>query len=196
MEKKNTGFIIIVTCIVILLISLAAVIYYVLPWLAIFSDFLNEKNIPEPSITYGEFAIKIEYKLNGKDMILEDVIICEYDGKETIGVAGTYRKWKTRLKSGRERLTLLDLRDQKIVDEWGDEVLEFFFYFGNGEYYMGDSEKSRQRGPNFDAKMVDYLKNVNGKEAYSAMSKEDVLEKYNLSIISCQISKPIKNTLR
>ena len=91
-------------------------------------------NPPKPGITYGEFPFRLTYELNGEIKVIEDTIIAEFDGFSTPTSAGIYRVWKTRLKSGNERLTLLDLRPLNEINEFGQMMLEIYFYYRNGEY--------------------------------------------------------------
>ena len=84
-------------------------------------------NPPKPKITYGEFPFRLTYELDGEIKVIEDTVICEFDGFESRGTAGRYRIWKTSLKSGNERLTLLDLRPLEETNEFGYTMLELFF---------------------------------------------------------------------
>ena len=63
---------------------------------------------PKPEITYAEFPFCLTYELNGEVIVIEDTIICEFDGYVVEGENGKYRAWSSRLKSGNERITLLD----------------------------------------------------------------------------------------
>ena len=89
--------------------------------------------VPRPEITYGEFPFTLTYELDGEIKTIEDTIICEFDGFEAIGESGKYRKWKTYLKSGNERLTLLDLRPLGEVNQFGQTILELFFSY---DYFL------------------------------------------------------------
>ena len=80
-----------------------------------------------PEVKFGEFPCKLTYEINGEIKTIEDVIICEYDGIEIDEAHGTKRKWKTSLKSGNERIILLDLRDSGETGIHGYPILELFF---------------------------------------------------------------------
>ena len=61
-------------------------------------------NPPLPEIKYGEFPFRLEYEINGQRVVVEDTIVCEFDGIGWNGTMGEkYRKWKTYLASGREQ---------------------------------------------------------------------------------------------
>ena len=119
--------IIIVTSIVIV----ALLLYVVIMFVAAFGGFNFLLHVPKPEITYGEFPCVLTYEVNGEIKVIEDVIVCEFDGFEAANEAGKYRKWKTYLKSGKEDMTLLDLRPLNEKNEFGHTMLEFFFSYGN-----------------------------------------------------------------
>ncbi|USB32453.1 hypothetical protein [Paenibacillus sp. YPG26] len=79
---------------------LALIIYVGWPWISLFAGIHSLPNPTRPSITYGEFPFQLEYELDGKRMIIEDILICEFDGFGTDEGRGKYRKWKQRLASG------------------------------------------------------------------------------------------------
>ena len=67
--------------------------------------FMFMPNPPAPEIKYGEFSCRLEYELDGEIKVIEDVIICEFDGFKNYGSAGSRREWKTSLESGNEYMT-------------------------------------------------------------------------------------------
>ena len=150
--------------------------------------------VPKPEIPYGEFPFRLTYELNGEIKVIEDTIICEFDGFKVEGESGKYRKWKTRLKSGRERITLLDVRQLGEMDDFNRTILELFFSYGNGEYYMGDEYRRSE------AKISTYVEymyqNIDGTTGGSAFSAEEAYEKYKIKLISWEPALPIQNSFK
>lgn len=151
--------------------------------------------IPKPEITYGEFPFKLTYELNGEIKTIEDTVICEFDGFEVIGEAGKYRKWKTSLKSGDERLTLLDLRPLNEVNEFGQVMLELFFSYGSGEYYMGDEQRFSLKPEIRDYIEYEY-KSADGTTGGSSYKADVAYEKYKIRLISWEVAPPIENSFK
>lgn len=170
--------------------------YLALPWVIIGVGMHFGSNPPAPEITYGEFPFQLEYEIEGERKVIEDIIICEFDGFEQRGEAGRYRKWKAYLKSGMERITLLNTRDLNVADELGKQILEFYFYFGNAEYYMGDNLDNKQRSAQ-DFRMVDYLyQTTDGIIGGSALKAEEAYEKYRIRLINWDAPIPLQNTFK
>lgn len=152
-------------------------------------------SVPRPEITYGEFPVKLTYELNGEIKTIEDTVICEFDGFEVIGEAGKYRKWKTSLKSGNERLTLLDLRSLDEVNEFGQTMLELYFYYGNAEYYMGDTGDRQRAAQGLDRVSYHY-QNKDGTTGGSGYKADVAYEKYKIRLISWEAAPPIQNSFK
>ena len=139
----------------------------------------------EPEIKYGEFPFRLEYELAGETIIVEDTAVCKFDGFEQWGEAGKYRKWKTYLKSGKERLTLLKV-----------DNMEFYFSYGTAQFYMGDNDYKEPENMNYNPNVIDYMVWENGRERGSSMLAAEAWEKYQLRIIDWQYSPPIQNSFK
>ncbi len=149
---------------------------------------------PKPKITYAEFPFKLTYELNGKIRIIEDTIICEFDGFEWKGENGKYRNWKSYFKSGMDEILLLDLSSFNEKNEFGHTILKFFFDWGNAEYYMGDNIYGRGRKPQ-SFEWIDYqYQTSEGKKGGSGYKADKAWEKYKIRLISWECAPPIKNT--
>ncbi len=61
----------------------------------------------------------VTYQVDDEIKTLKDVVVCEFHGFVNLGTGGKRREWKEQLKSGKEMLTLLDLRNAKYYTEWG-----------------------------------------------------------------------------
>jgi hypothetical protein len=159
--------------------------------------YVSTPDPPKPEITYAEFPFRIEIECEGKRIILEDTVVCEFDGikmKDVMVGGGKYRTWKRELKNGSESPVppmigsapnnhLFTLREKRE----NDEVLEAVKYFlGSAEWYMGE--------PNSDANRVKFR--VYWKHGLDFETEEDVLKQYGIKIISIEETPPIKNTFK
>lgn len=156
--------------------------------------FIFNSNPPAPEIQYGEFPFTLTYELDGEVKVIEDTVICEFDGFESWGSAGNYRKWKTYLKSGNEKIILLDLRSLEETNEFGQIMLELFFSYGNGEYYMGDEwHRSKPEIRNY----IEYrYQTADGKTGGSSYKADEAWEKYKIRLIRWEPSEPIQNSFK
>lgn len=176
-------------------ILLVVGIFIGLWYLAVISGavFSLTPNPPKPEITYGEFPFRLTYELDGEIKVVEDIIICEFDGFDNLGSGGKQRKWKIYAKStGKRMIALYDLRANDDFTEWGNQVLELCFDPGNAEYYMGDVGDRQRRGSL--GKWIDYLYiSPDGKTGYSAFELDEAWGKYKIKFISWEPSPPIQN---
>ena len=181
-----TGSILVVVLVIVL--TFWFVIWYIFGGNAYFNI------VPKPEITYGEFPFTLKYELDGEIKVLEDTIICEFDGFKVIGEAGKFRQWKTKIKSGGEKIILWDTQQLDIRDDFGRKILEFYFSYGNGEYYMGDEYNSSNGEIN---SWIDYTyKNDDGTTGGSAYKSDVACEKYKIRLISWEVSPPITNSFK
>lgn len=163
-----------------LLLIFAFIVYLSWPWLLLYIGLQLGPNPPQPEITYGEFPFRLEYEINGELKVVEDTLICEFDGFGADAGRGKYRKWKERLASGNERITLLKVDKNKEIE----------FVFGNAKYYMGDSENGR--GGSLFPNAAYFEKDSTGTSSGFVEAKE-LLDKYDIKLISWNPSPPIKN---
>lgn len=139
---------------------------------------------PTPSVTYGEFPICINYQVNNENVTLNDTVICEFDGFDVVGLNEKRRKWKSYLKSGKERLTLLKT-----------ENVEIYFWYGSAEYYMDDLRY--QTIGEYKSLFEEYLTLIDssGEETVTkTISLEEAEKLYDITIQNIDYSKPIENT--
>lgn len=163
-----------------LLLVSVIIAYLSLPWLAIMIGMQLEPNPPKPNIRYGEFPVTLAYEINGQRKEIKDTLICEYDGIGADEGRGKFRKWKERLASGNDIIILLKVNENKLIE----------FYPGSAEYYMGDGdiEKNDSLFPNTSLEMK-----IEMGTSISFILAEDLLQEYNIKLISWQPSQPIKN---
>ena len=141
---------------------------------------------PEPIIRYKEFTIQLVYEVEGKEYIIADSIICEYDGQEfNEGTGEKYRKWKSRLKSGNTRITLFNTMD-------GIEIFYLDLRSFPAGAYMGEPTINADVRELFPDAL--YTKNFEDRTiGRYIISSNEMWEKYKLRLINWEIAPPIKN---
>ncbi len=161
---------------------------------AAFNRFYSSNYVPTPEITYGEFPCVLTYEVDGEVKTIKDTIICEFDGIETVHGTEKRRKWKTYLKSGNESMVLLDVSSRNEKDIFGCTPLEFFFSYGDAEYYMGDI--FNQSIPGISEAIEYKYRDENGNICESEYLYIVAMEEYKLRLISWEVAPPIKNYFR
>lgn len=165
---------IILTVLICLLIPILIISF---PWICMYFFSFAEPNPPSPEITYGEFPFTLEYKIAEDTYVVQDVVICEYDGIKWDEGSGKHRTWKKHLKTLKSENVLI------LTD--GD--LEIYCNIGSANYYMGDV-KYTLNNPHTP---VFYYKN--GKISGST---DDLLDKYKIELVNWELSAPIINSFK
>ena len=185
------------TIILVIVVVLGIVAYFtVLPWVTIYLGISSLPNPPRPEVTYGEFPLRLEYEINGQRKVIQDTFICENDGVGMDEGQGKYRKWKGHLASGNERLILLKVdkpisrrSDKKVVRQ------EIYYPTGSARYYMGDM-KEYETYIRFLSDAYFFEEYEDGKTSADIIYPEELLEEFNIKLISWTPSPPIKNSFR
>ncbi|MFC5529788.1 hypothetical protein [Cohnella yongneupensis] len=164
---------------------LSIVLFISLPWLYIFIGGLLEANPPRPEIKYGEFPFRLEYEINGQRKVIEDKVICEFDGFGWNEGQGKYRKWKQRFASGNDKITLLKVGDIK----------EIYFPVGNARYYMGDLKEEYEEYNNDIMSAILIEKIGNGTQS-GVIRADQLLFEYHIKLISWDYTQPIENKFK
>lgn len=177
---------IIVSVIVIAIIT----IILNMSWLILMIGGYFSSNPNTPEITYSEFPICLEYEINGQYTKVEDILICEFDGFGFNEGNGKFRKWKARLKSGNNRITLLKNGNIEIYYfPVKDDSRLAGVFMGDTEYHLGgvgDTFPDAWYTTNFEDKTInDYIINA-----------DDMIDKYNLKLLKWECSKPIQNKFK
>lgn len=150
---------------------------------------VEEISCPKPEITYGEFPFKLVYKLNGEDHVVEDSVVCKYKRSKFDFETGIHHVWKTTLENDSKRDAVLIVKDG---------TRSVYCYVGEAEYYMGDEDGYYGATPFTPYVYVtDLIPRFEIEEflmiKMEALSQEEILEKYNIEIISWEFSDPIEN---
>jgi hypothetical protein len=163
------------------LLLLGLIIFLNLPWLLLFIGIHSKPNPPHPEITYGEFPFRLEYEINGDRKVIEDTLICEFDGFGADEGRGKYRKWKQRLASGQKNVTLVRVNDSN----------EIYLFPGSAEYYMGDLDTDRNDSSFPNAL---YIQKDGRFTSGGIIRADELLSKHHIKLISWNPSQPVKNT--
>ncbi len=166
----------------------------------------KERFDPAPQITEGEFPFVVEYEINGERHLIEDMVVCRFDGYNSatnnFAIFGhpSSRKWSTSLKSGNEDdfgiwIVELDKNTESIYKKGRINYESFIFVdYGTAEYYMGDTEAIFYDEPriryfekyyNEDIKMPD--------SSFKTLTNEELEKNFGIKIIRFEFSEPIEN---
>ena len=163
----------------LILVCIIGVLIFASPWIVIFIGGWLSPNPPAPEITYGEFPFRLEYRLEDEVYVVEDVIVCEYDGVDWNEGVGKHRIWKRTFKNtGEKDLLVLTDGDTKI-----------YCSVGSADYYMGDKKYAELFVPKFY--YVTFRENIT-----ESGSAEDLLDKYKLELLDWKLSEPIENKFK
>ncbi|MCL2679486.1 MAG: hypothetical protein FWF18_04295 [Dehalococcoidia bacterium] len=145
-----------------------------------------QPNPPRPEITYGEFPFRVEYEINGAIVVVEDTIICKFDGFDVSwGGDGKTRKWAVFFASGRTPPIFKSSADLVV-----DDVHQLYFSLGNAEYYMGDVKYQSNSLHAFKA-----TKQL-GSWQLKTINQSELLNTYGIKVISWEFTDPIVNTFK
>lgn len=176
----------------IIILVLVAAIYMFIVSGAAYALLIPNPSAPE--IQHGEFPFTLEYELDGEMVKIEDTIVCEYDGVVRNGTPK--RNWKSSLKNGQEFITLLNCESLNIKNKDGEKIIELYFYFGTGAYYMGDKYNSFCRVE----QSMDYIcyiyQNKNKEVRHDSLSADEAYEKFGIRLISWECAPPIENSFK
>jgi len=180
--KKQISGIGILTLIVLVAIG----IYYVL--VATGAIFFFGDNPPEPEITYGEFPFRLEYEIYGKNVVVEDTLICKFDGFGANEGLGKYRKWTGSIATnGNDVIVLLEI----------DKNTKIIYPPGNPQFYMDDLKEYITYNPIFPDAVIERKNSSPGQfDSSSLITADRLLEEYNIKLISWEIAPPIENTFK
>ncbi len=138
----------------------------------------------KPQVTHGEFSFTLNYEINGEEKVLEDTIICDYDGIDIDEGRGIFRKWKAALGKGGSQIVLWKDEDDNGVKQ------EIYYNYAPPGYYMGDPEYSERN--KYNASDVVLKKTYPDSTEELFVDEEELLDEYHIKIISWDCEQPIK----
>ena len=166
------------------LISVIVVLFFmffaVAPFLLVCLSVWLSPDPAKPKVLHGEFPFNFEYEKSGQKVVINDSIICDFDGIGMNEGVGKYNKWKEQLTNGGDTEILL----LKV-----NENEEIRFNVGSAEYYMGAMNGNYGWEGSFpDADLV--IKN-GGSTSISKIIAKDLWGKYQIKLIKWEPSSPI-----
>lgn len=187
-----TNIIFKVLIIIILIISIPYLMASIFKAIAFF-----DTSVPRPEIKHAEFPFKLEYKIDGETISVEDVVVCEFDGIGINAAVGKYRTWKSYILSTGE--------PNYLIKEWQDEkeYVKLYYILGLASDYMGDVYMGDVENEPIDDDFVPYIyyetKSKNGgRDLRSYPSDEELFDEYGikLELISFEPTHSIKNSFK
>jgi len=153
-------------------------------WRTIFTiggNILLSFSVPTPEITYGEFPFWLEYTIDGKTIIVEDVFIAEFQGFNwNLGLGG-HRVWSGWIESSGEEMVF-------ILEDGSKRI---YATVGGARYYMGDWHQTDEP---FTPRIIVVISDDRGGTLTSG--REELFEEYDIELISWELSPPIVNSFR
>lgn len=153
-----------------------------------------------PQMTEGEFPFVFEYELNGQRYLIEDTVVCKFDGYDLSNpfpFISYSRMWLTSLKSGEaEKCIIIEFdenTESALVSDRVNIESRVHLFLGAGGYYLGDPEDA-DRGPK-----IRYTEKyrTGAKESTvtgTDLSYEQLEELFGIKVIRFEFSSPIDNT--
>lgn len=137
-----------------------------------------ERREPIPDVKYGEFPFSLIYIESDKKSVINDTIICKYDGSNYTE-NGIYNAWKKSYASGRSEIVIMGLGVNKHIS----------FVDGGCDYYMGDLLPEVTM--NLDSKNLELHYKVGSTQNISLIRHEQAKEEFGIEILEFNPSKPI-----
>ena len=152
-----------------------------------------------PEIAKAEFPFVVEYVMDGETYIIEDIVVCEFDGFD--GMFPNQRCWSSYLKSGNEaKCELIREENTKSVLKPSriNELSRLVLDYGSAEYYMDDPQGRSMIDK--DA-TFEYRENWKVSEKvtdveHTKLNAKQLKKYFNIEIVRFEFSKPIKNEFK
>lgn len=181
-----------------------AAVSFLLPWVWIYLHGTFRTEEPEkPQITQESFPFTLIYAENGKEIVMEDTMICKYTGSDWYMTDNKkYRIWGMELKSGGDSIVLwegenAEKEKQKLImgvepeyymDDVNDDEDEYEKVDQGEILFPGMSEEEYRH-----SYLILQTEDSGGGIDEEAMGKEELLSEYGIKILSWKCREPIKN---
>ncbi|MBE6753634.1 MAG: hypothetical protein E7559_04685 [Ruminococcaceae bacterium] len=149
----------------------------------------------DPVVKYGEFPFVIEYEKDGKHYLIEDTLVCEFDGYDPSLHSAIIWKYYTKNKSGSA---------SHVFEYFGEGTPSLFdkerhvvrarveINLNNPDYYMGDPACADWK-PRFKyTERYNSSPNVSDVDS-KYLTKGQLRRKFGIKIIRIEYSDPIEN---
>jgi len=181
---------------IVLFAVVACVTYFVL---VVFAGIPTRPAPPVPTITYGEFPFRVEYKLNGELHVIEDTIIAVFN-RSIRGNATTRarRIWDTSLASGDDNdisnAQFLLLQDGELTIRFRPALGDYFMGDAGGGDDIGISNARLLGGTGFVIRYRNESDRISVNH-YNIGEAAEPLREHGIELISWDIAKPITNSI-
>ena len=151
---------------------------------------------PIPEIQYGEFPFRLEYKIDGDLMVVEDTLVGKYFGVVS-SATETRNQWDGYFVDGTGEIVLLETDEVKIVYPI-DSVATLMGDPGGQRKKIYILERQQIETPYFPNKIAKEWDPTSGWiwRNQGVIPDDELLEEYNIEIISWEIAPPIENTFK
>ena len=191
-QRKWTPF----SIAIVIALSPALVVFVLnfIIWTSVLVVGLFSPDLTEPAITSGEFPFVIEYEFEGKTYIIEDTLVCSYDGNDPSAWVPT-RTYSNSLKNKSNRLMVeLDANTESLLTKGQiNEESSIVWYYGYGGYYLGDPEEAHS-GPCINYVEIYRTSPKVSHQQTTPLTNEQLEELFGIKIIRFEFSPPIENT--
>ena len=191
-QKKWTPF----SIAIVIALSPALVVFVLnfIVWTSVLVVGLFSPKLTAPEITSGEFPFVIEYEFDGKTYIIEDTVVCSYEGNSP-GAWVPTRTYSYDLKNDSNRLMIeLDANTESLLTKGQiNEESRIVWYYGYGGYYLGDPEEA-DSGPCINYVEIYRTSPKVSHQQKTPLTNEQLEELFGIKIIRFEFSSPIENT--
>ena len=150
--------------------------------------------IKEPAITEGEFPIYLEYEKYGARYIIDDIVVCSYNGIDTTGfIPSRWYSVSLKNESNTTLMFFVDNTESKLTKGRINEEAYIRLHIGDGGYYLGDpDDKDHTPYISYDEQYKTEPKVTH--IDVTKLTNEQLEEIFGIKIIRFEFSSPIENT--
>lgn len=170
------------------------------PWLIIYLGSMFGEDPPEPAVTYREMPFELVYEINGEKKEVTDTLVITYEGVDWNEGRGKFNVFDVYLMEGNARLVSSSDKDCFIVlcvvgtPDAAELEQEILIYLGNGELYMGlECPSDSLIAWGADVGDIVFSQGMDVVNKTYVELDDEMMEQYNIKLISWKFSEPIEN---
>ena len=150
-------------------------------------------DIKVPAITEGEFPIYLEYEINGVRYIIDEIVVCSYNGIDTTGfIPSRWYSVSLKNESNKTLMVFEDNTESKLTKGRINEEASIRLHIGDGGYYLGDpDDKDFTPYISYDEQYKTEPKVTHNDR--TKLTNEQLEEIFGIKIIRFEFSSPIEN---
>lgn len=134
----------------------------------------------KPIEKHGEFPFELIYEYKGEQKIIEDTIICDYDGYSYAIETGNTNDWNCNFKNNNDY-------GQYYIDPENEPELSIIVPDAP-DYYMGEKDADKEQAK----PRINYYHESTG----TYYSEEQSIDLIDIKIIKWEHSEPLKNNFK